>query len=309
MPENAPALSRSVLVFPLPMPLPSALCPACGSALRDWARKNGHRLCRCVACATVVALHDDPGTPRSADYASYLEGAGFETPDHAAVTLDRLVVDAGAYRSSGCWLDVGFGEGALLRAAASRGWRCYGVEVSRQALAHGRDQGWTVAEPSVAEGSFPVGAFDVVSLVEVIEHLEEPIPVLQQAVAWLRPGGQLFVTTPNARSLNGRLLGSDWSIFCPPDHLTIWTPRGLRTVLKALGLVHIRVRTHGLNPAEIMTARRPPGQPIHRQDAADQLNRALQQTPVRRAAKRLANGMLSLAEVGDTLKAWSEKPR
>jgi hypothetical protein len=147
-----------------------------------------------------------------------------------------------------------------------------------------------------------------VSLVEVIEHLEQPVGVLRQAVGWLRPGGLLFLTTPNARSLNRRLLGSEWSIFCPPEHLTIWSPQGLRVVLVALGLTRVRLRTHGLNPAEILAACTRRGQPVHRQNAADSLNRAFLQTPVRRVVKHLANRMLSLVGVGDTLKAWSEKP-
>jgi SAM-dependent methyltransferase len=242
-------------------------------------------------------------------YATYYDGAPFELPDLAAASLDDIVRSADGYRQSGRWLDFGFGEGALLRIAERHAWECYGIEVSPRALVFGQDRGWTVAEPLAADKAFVDGGFDVVSMIEVIEHLEEPTQALRRAVGWLRPGGLLFLTTPNARSLNRLFLGSDWSVFCPPEHLTLWSPQGLRTVLLRLGLTRIRIRTHGLNPAEVLAARKIPGQTVHRQHAAENLNRAFSQTPIRRAAKRVANRILSLAGVGDTLKAWCEKPR
>jgi SAM-dependent methyltransferase len=190
------------------------------------------------------------------------------------------------------------------------GWRAHGVEVSPLALAFGRAQGWAVAEPPAAAGLFPENGFDVVTLIEVIEHLDDPVHALRQAVRWLRPGGLLYLTTPNVHSLNGRLLGPRWSIFCPPEHLTIWSPRGLRTALSRLGLRRVRLWTHGFNPVEILALLRTqrPDVPVDRQRAGDSLNRALSKTPVRRAAKRAANGLLTLAGVGDTLKARAEKP-
>jgi SAM-dependent methyltransferase len=284
-----------------------ALCPACGARQQAWAAKNHHLLSLCVACGTVVARGQDPAARTPAQHATYHEGASFELPDVAAASLDEVVRSANGYRQSGRWL-VGFGEGALLRVAERRGWQCYGVEVSPHALDFGRARGWTVAEPLVADRTFADGAFDVLSMIEVIEHLEAPAQALRRAIAWLRPGGLLFLTTPNARSLNRLLLGSDWSILRPPEHLTIWSPRGPRTLLLRLGLTRIRLRTHGLNPAQVLAARTSLGEAVHRQHAAENLNHALSQTPVRRAAKRIANRLLSLAGVGDSLKVWCEKP-
>lgn len=283
-------------------------CPACGAVLRPWASKYEHLLSRCGACGTIQARPLDPTTRTSADYVAYHEKASFRTSDHAAPSLEELVRSARAYRRSGRWLDIGFGEGTLLRAAERHGWNCCGVEASPQALAFGRDRGWTVAEPDAATDLFPKDGFDVVTLVEVIEHLAHPADALRQAVGWLRPGALLYLTTPNAGSLNRRLQGPRWSVFCPPEHLTIWSPQGLRTTLSRLGLTRFRVRTHGFNPAEILASWKSAGAPVNRQQAAESLNRALSHTSLRRAAKRMANRLLSLLGVGDTLKVWCEKP-
>jgi transposase len=72
-------------------------------------------------------------------------------------------------------------------------------------------------------------------VVELIEHVFLPRLFLTSAFRWLRPGGLLYVTTPNVSSLNYRALGIEWSIVAPPDHLTLWTRRGLGWALRDAG--------------------------------------------------------------------------
>ena len=263
-----------------------------------------------MGCRTVVARPESGSPPSAADYTLYHRDADFRMPELVQASLDAVATLAEPHRRLGSWLDLGFGEGALLRTAERHGWRCYGIEVSPQAISFGRAQGWSVAEPPAAAESFPEKGFDVVTLIEVIEHLVDPNRVLAQALAWLRPGGLLYVTTPNADSLNRRLLGPHWSIFCPPQHLTIWSPRGLRAALSRAGLTRVRLWTHGLNPVEVLARVRGlgPDTPVHRQHAADSLNRALTRSAGRRLVKRTANGLLSLVGAGDTLKACGERP-
>jgi 2-polyprenyl-3-methyl-5-hydroxy-6-metoxy-1,4-benzoquinol methylase len=285
-------------------------CRACGGSERAWAFKDGHRLTRCRRCRTILARREAGAATVGADYTDYHRSAGFAADPVVPGALERLVADADSYRQTGRWLDVGFGEGALLSAAGKEGWESFGVEAAPQALAFGRSRGWQVLDPAEAEERLPTGHFDVVTLVEVIEHLEEPLGTLGRAARWLRPGGLLFLTTPNAGSLNCLLLGPRWSVICPPEHLTIWSRSGLRLALARLGLMPVRVRTHGLNPAEILAAVRPRGDaPVHRQRSGESLNAALTRTRFRRLVKSAANGGLSLLGAGDTVKAWCEKAR
>ena len=300
---------RAAWYPPLVSASPGRACPACGGPERSWASKNKHQLTRCRNCGTVVARREDDAAPSSADYESYHAEATFAPAASTQGSLDALVSDACRYRHQGRWLDFGYGEGSLLQAAQRCGWECAGVEVSPHALAFGRSRGWTVFDPAEALGRLPPGAFDVVTLVEVIEHLPEPARALSCAVGWLRPGGLLFLTTPNADSLNRRVLGPRWSVVCPPEHLTIWSARGLRVVLRRLGLARLRVRTHGLNPVEILASVRwATDRPVHRQQAAEALSGAFGRTATRRLFKKVANGTLSLLGIGDTIKVWCERP-
>lgn len=266
---------------------------------------------RCSACGSIGALTRAGDPLKPAEYVTYHQQATYQVPEVIKASLDTVVASAEPYRHAGRWLDLGFGEGSLLSAAERRGWSCYGTEVSPHALAFGRSRGWIVSDAASGDPRFAPEGFDVVTLVEVIEHLADPIEAIRQAVQWLRPDGLLFLTTPNANSLNRLLLGQHWSVFCPPEHLTIWTRSGLTQVLRALGVALVQLRTHGLNPAEIFARLRHPGSPrtVHRQGAALSLNQALVRTPARRALKTFANATLSLLGVGDALKVWGEKRR
>jgi hypothetical protein len=102
------------------------------------------------------------------------------------------------------------------------------------------------------------------------------------------------------------LLGLQWSVFCPPDHLTIWTARGLRSALSRAGFRCLRIRREGLNPCEILArVGRRDTAAINRQQAAVNLNSAFSTTPFRKAAKRCVNRVISAAGAGDSIKVWA----
>ncbi len=285
-------------------------CPACGgTASRAAGSKSGYTLRTCRECGTLFA--DLAASPPTDPTGLYTDAYGAEEPVPPLVvaSLERLVATAEAFRSTGRWLDVGFGQGDLLDVAARRGWSCYGTEVARPALDRARRRGFTVADDALADARFPAGGFDVVTMIELLEHVPEPRRFLAAAAALLRPGGLLYATTPNASSLNRRALGLGWSAVVPPEHLTLWTARGLRRALAAAGFEACRVRTEGLNPYEIAARLRRGARPgagaaptFNRNESAQRLAAAFAGGPARRALKTAINAGLSLLGVGDTLK-------
>lgn len=244
-----------------------------------------------------------------ADYSHHYSDGASELCGTVAESLGQLARSMAPLRRTGRWLDIGFGEGALLQAVEALGWECHGTEVSPHALAEGRLRGWHVYDPHEADRALLAGTFDVVTLIEVVEHLPQHAPTLELARRALRPGGALYLTTPNAGSLNGRLLGQDWSVFSPPEHLTIWSRKGLRRALERSGFTVRRLATHGFNPAELLwrASRTASTAPPNRQRAAESLNTALSRSAGRRALKTALNGVLSSLGIGDTLKVWCEK--
>lgn len=289
-------------------PEPGPACPGCCGPTRPWSNKGGYALWICPSCRSVRATPQLEGTAPVADYAAYCDGPGSGPCPGAERSVAALVSSAEPYRRTGRWLDFGYGDGTLLLAAERAGWQCSGVEVARAALENGRRHHWDVHDALAAGKSLPAAGADVVSLVEVIEHLDDPEAALRACVGWLRPGGLLYLSTPNPTSLNARLLGARWSVFCPPEHVNYWSAAGMRATLRRAGLEPLRVRTHGLNPVEIRQSARRSGAPVNRQRAADALNQTLSSSSSRRRVKQLANAALAALEWGDTLKAWCEKP-
>ena len=76
----------------------------------------------------------------------------------------------------------------------------------------------------------------IVTVVEVLEHLTDPIAVLRDLSRKLEAGGVLFISTPNARSFRARILGSRWEQAQNPTHTTLFTRKGINAALSLAGL-------------------------------------------------------------------------
>jgi SAM-dependent methyltransferase len=272
----------------------------------SWSSKSGYPLRRCPRCGVIfVAPSSLDASAHSQLYDHYYDG---ENPIADAVvssSLNRLALSFESCRQTNRWVDFGYGGGDLLDVAESHQWSCYGVEISGQVLESGRKRGWIVTRDCEKDDRFPEGGFDVVTMIEFLEHVSSPDSFFILAARLLRRGGLLYLTTPNARSINRWLLGSKWSIFSPPEHVTIWTKRALRVALARAGFSDAAIRSEGFNPTEILTQFRStpsPEIPVNRNEAGRRLNSAFSSTPFRRRVKAGINQGLSALNLGDRLK-------
>jgi SAM-dependent methyltransferase len=219
--------------------------------------------------------------------------------------LGEIVSSFDEYRLLNRWLDVGFGAGALMRAAAGRGWSVAGTEMSPSATEAVRALGFEVHLAQVQDLDLPGGSFDVISMVEVLEHVPDPDALLSAAARLLRPGGALYATTPHARGISARIMGTGWSAVSPPEHLQLYSVGGIRAALGRSRFKEKELHTHAVNPSELLAAlrRRETGEPqASRVETSYRLNEALSSGRSRTLLKRLANGVLNAARVGDALK-------
>ena len=74
--------------------------------------------------------------------------------------------------------------------------------------------------------------FDVITSFEVIEHINNPREELQNFYKILRKGGMVYCTTPNFNSLLRYRLKEKYNVICYPEHLSYYTPKTLKYVLK-----------------------------------------------------------------------------
>ncbi|MFL5734103.1 MAG: class I SAM-dependent methyltransferase [Chloroflexia bacterium] len=132
-------------------------------------------------------------------------------------------------------LDVGCGNGEFLAWMRLAGWEVEGIDPDPQAVASARSAGLSVQEGTLAEVPFPEGSFEAITLSHVIEHLHDPSDALRACFHALKPGGTLWIATPNLAAQGHREFGKRWLHLDPPRHLILFTPRSLRALLRPEG--------------------------------------------------------------------------
>lgn len=78
--------------------------------------------------------------------------------------------------------------------------------------------------------------FDAAILVEVIEHVLDPVAFLDGLCRVLLPGAIVYLTTPNADSMSGRLRGGRWWAAELPTHVSLYTVDGLDHLFRRSGM-------------------------------------------------------------------------
>lgn len=145
----------------------------------------------------------------------------------------KLLVDA--FPAGGSVLDVGCASGFFLESLGDK-WDRHGVELFHLAVERSRSRpGIAVRECELTSAAFAREAFDAVCSFDVVEHLADPMPLLQEARRVLKPDGWLLIGTGNCSSLAARMAGSRWTYLCIPEHLSFFDPHSLKKGLTKAG--------------------------------------------------------------------------
>ncbi len=132
-------------------------------------------------------------------------------------------------------LDIGCGSGRFLLEMRSAGWQVDGIEPDAKAAALAVAAGLPVRNEVFGEDSFAPGTFDVITVNHVIEHVHQPVDLLRSCWRLLKPGGKVWIATPNLASAGHRRYGRNWRGLEPPRHLTLFTASGLARILHQAG--------------------------------------------------------------------------
>jgi len=148
------------------------------------------------------------------------------------VILDRLqkIIPSG-----GDLLDVGAASGIFMHLARERGFRVHGVEPSVQLVTEARERyGLDVVQGTVDQ--LPTETkYHVITCLDLIEHMADPLAEMRRITAHLEPGGILVMVTPDIRSLAARLTGRRWWHF-RIAHVNFFSRCSLERLTALLGL-------------------------------------------------------------------------
>jgi SAM-dependent methyltransferase len=181
-----------------------------------------------------MGRHYTPTTYARAEGEAETEGLGQRLDAFFLRQAERATTTHG--RAPGRLLDVGCGDGRFLAAMAARGWRVEGIETESAAAALARHRtGGTVHESPLEETDLPDAAFDMVSLLHVLEHVPDPRATLKAVRRVLAPGGTLLLALPNVLCLEATLFRSDWYPLDLPRHYWGFTPHTLVRLVEECG--------------------------------------------------------------------------
>jgi len=138
-------------------------------------------------------------------------------------------------------LDIGCGNGDFLVGAREAGWQVSGVEPDPKAADAARQRGVDVTVGTVDLLAGESDCFDAITLSHVIEHVHEPKQLLQAVQRLLKPGGIVYIDTPNIQSHGAELFRQNWRGIETPRHLVLFNPASLTGLLSATGFRDIKI--------------------------------------------------------------------
>jgi SAM-dependent methyltransferase len=142
-------------------------------------------------------------------------------------------------------LDVGCGNGDFLVRARSAGWEVAGLDFDPKAAIQARLHGIEVLVGDYRNAPYEQGQFDVITADQVIEHVHDPLGFVSTIAGWLRPGGCLWIGTPNFGARLHCKYGRNYVLLYPPGHLMLFTPDSLKGILIKQGFKDVRIRQRG----------------------------------------------------------------
>ena len=178
--------------------------------------------------------------------------------DYCVYGLTRIIIPVSSYldaksrhifkihKESGRLLDIGCGNGEFLRFAKEYGWTVVGVDFDQHAVSEAASDGLDVRMGSI-EDIDHTEQFDLISISHVIEHVYNPAEFIHSCYSLLKPGGTLWLETPNIESMGYSLYQSNWRGFEPPRHLILFNRDALREMCLKSGFVSVEQKLHGLS--------------------------------------------------------------
>lgn len=224
-------------------------CPCCGGTDFKKAFKKTdieHKTCSTCDFVFVDPYPDDELIGRLYNGAYYTNSREYtelpqvEKTGHVAFSapedlLRQVVAEATLGRQAGTWLDVGGGLGAfalLIRQMRPR-WDVTLHEFNDKSLQIAQEKFGLQISTSSPEVMLAAGQrFDVISSLNVIEHIPHPAAFVESYRKLLNPGGLLVTVTPQFTNLNRHISKANSPVTVPPFHVSLFNKDNIRILME-----------------------------------------------------------------------------
>lgn len=259
---------------------------------------------QCADCGFVF-MNENP-TQEELDkcYSTYSYSNAVNAPAATIASYTKLLQEFESFRKTNRILDYGCGQGWFMEEAKKKGWEVWGVEYSESAIKLGKEKDITVLSIQEAE-KFEADYFDIVVMIEVIEHVIDIHEPIGKAFNWLRHGGLFYCTTPNF-NIFVKLFHSNHSstIITYPEHLSYFTKKTLRKLVEKHCFVKKKILTTGLSISVEKNVIENPDGNVTCTNRDEQIRDSIQKNEILRIVKNIVNFFLNAFGIGVTLKGY-----
>lgn len=221
-------------------------CPTCSSIKANILfEKNGGQYAFCTHCEHVfLAKSLKPG--HLIDFYSNYPTSSLDWHQNESdfyikiynSGLDMIDLD----HKSAKLLDIGCSGGLFLSMTADRGYVGFGVEPNAKEPLYAREHGINVVGKTIYDLSVHE-KYDVITMWDVLEHIDSPVDYIQKLKHYLSPGGVIFVQVPTCDSIAARIMREKSNMFDGIEHLTLFSNKSLDLCFSRSGFIKLNTKS------------------------------------------------------------------
>lgn len=152
------------------------------------------------------------------------------------------------YHKTGTHLDVGCGQGKMV-AFASKYYSSQGIDISPEAIDYAKKnykQKFECASLEQLEKLYQKKSFNIITAIDVLEHIKEPDKTIRDIHSLLKIKGLLVISVPNTKSLGRRIKKEKWFALRDKTHVSLLEPETWINLLQENGFTIVMKKTDGL---------------------------------------------------------------
>lgn len=146
-------------------------------------------------------------------------------------------------------LDYGCGSGDFLSFAQKLGHKVFGLDFDPDAVSAAQAQGVPAATLGAVDQASLIARFDHIVVNHVLEHVPDPVGMMKEFHAWLKPSGTVYMEFPHGQSEGLRRYGPYWRGLEVPRHFSVPSQAGITAAARRAGFERVEVLRQPANEA------------------------------------------------------------
>lgn len=138
------------------------------------------------------------------------------------------------FQNNGKLLEIGCGNGQMLRKMNVIGWDVEGIDFDPAAVRMAKDNGVKVSLGDLLDQNFPSDTFDAIVMSHVVEHVYDPKILITECLRIMKKGATLLMITPNSTSLGHIIYKNNWRGLEPPRHIHLFNLKSARKLFDGI---------------------------------------------------------------------------